>query len=116
MPAAMTDVASMPVHVATHAPSPAGAGEPTPPSMRAQSLDAYFGDTHAVRGVTLAFPANEVTAIIGPSGCGKSTFLRCLNRMHETNPVARVEGHVYFHDADIYADGVDPITLNKKEK
>ena len=81
--------------------------------MRAESLNAYFGATHAVRDVTLAFPATEVTAIIGPSGCGKSTFLRCLNRMHETAPTARVEGRVFFHDADIYADGVDPITLRR---
>jgi phosphate transport system ATP-binding protein len=82
-------------------------------AMRAASLDAYFGAVHAVRDLTLAFPANEVTAIIGPSGCGKSTFLRCLNRMHETVANARVDGHVYFHGADVYADGVDPITLRR---
>ena len=82
-------------------------------AMRADALDAYFGSVHAVRDLSLAFPANEVTAIIGPSGCGKSTFLRCLNRMHETVANARVDGHVYFHGADIYADGVDPITLRR---
>jgi phosphate transport system ATP-binding protein len=84
-----------------------------PFAMRAQSLDAYFGSTHAVHGVSLEFPLNEVTAIIGPSGCGKSTFLRCLNRMHETVPLARVEGTVEFHGQDIYADGVDPIALRR---
>lgn len=82
-------------------------------AMRCQSLHAYFGATHAVRDVTLDFPTNEVTAIIGPSGCGKSTLLRCLNRMHETIPLARVEGTVMFHGQDIYADGVDPIALRR---
>ena len=63
--------------------------------------------------MTLDFPTNEVTAIIGPSGCGKSTFLRCLNRMHETIPDARVEGEVLFHGQNIYGPGVDPITLRR---
>jgi phosphate transport system ATP-binding protein len=81
--------------------------------MRTVSLDAYFGATHAVRDVTLDVPTHEVTAIIGPSGCGKSTLLRCLNRMHETIPLARVTGQVLFHGQDIYAPGVDPITLRR---
>ena len=82
-------------------------------AMRCLALNAWFGTTHAVRDVTLDFPAHEVTAIIGPSGCGKSTLLRCLNRMHETVPLARVEGRVLFHGQDIYADGVDPIALRR---
>ena len=81
--------------------------------MRCVALNAWFGATHAVRDVTLDFPAHEVTAIIGPSGCGKSTLLRCLNRMHETVPLARVEGSVEFYGQDIYADGVDPIALRR---
>ena len=83
------------------------------PAMRVVELDAYFGSTRAVRDLSLDFPTREVTAIIGPSGCGKSTFLRCLNRMHETVPLARVEGQVLYHDQDIYADGVDPIALRR---
>jgi len=86
---------------------------PTAPAMQTRSLQAYFGSTHAVRDVTLDFPANEVTAIIGPSGCGKSTLLRCLNRMHETIPLARVEGEVLFHGQDIYSSDVDPIALRR---
>ncbi|CAN5803422.1 phosphate ABC transporter ATP-binding protein PstB [soil metagenome] len=82
-------------------------------AMRCLALNAWFSSTHAVRDVTLDFPAHEVTAIIGPSGCGKSTLLRCLNRMHETVPLARVEGTVLFHGQDIYADGVDPIALRR---
>jgi phosphate transport system ATP-binding protein len=81
--------------------------------LRTESLSAYFGDTPAVRDVSLDVAAREVTAIIGPSGCGKSTLLRCLNRMHETVVGARVEGAVRYHDQSIYADGVDPIALRR---
>ncbi len=82
-------------------------------AMRLIDLNAFFGPVHAVRDVTLDFPSNEVTAIIGPSGCGKSTLLRTMNRMHETVPLARVTGEVRFHDQNIYADGVNPITLRR---
>ncbi|HEY5441827.1 MAG TPA: phosphate ABC transporter ATP-binding protein PstB [Gemmatimonadaceae bacterium] len=92
---------------------PEAAGPGASFAMRTEGLSAYFGETRAVHDVTLDFPANEVTAIIGPSGCGKSTFLRCLNRMHETLPLTRVEGRVLFHGQDIYADGVDPISLRR---
>jgi phosphate transport system ATP-binding protein len=93
------------------APAVVAAGEA--PAMRTVALNAYFGTVHAVRDVTLDAPAHEVTAIIGPSGCGKSTLLRTLNRMHETTPTARVSGQVFFHDQDIYADDVNPITLRR---
>ena len=82
-------------------------------AIETRALDAYFGPTHAVRDVTLGFPEHQVTAIIGPSGCGKSTLLRCLNRMHETIPLARVEGEVLLHGRNIYASGVDPIALRR---
>ncbi len=97
------------VHQDAAPAAPAG----TLPAMRTESLTAYFGDVPAVREVSLEFPPNEVTAIIGPSGCGKSTLLRCLNRMHETIPIARVEGQVLYHGQDIYGDGVDPIALRR---
>ncbi len=106
----MTEVSRAPTPAA--APDIAMPASPAP-AMRAESLDAFFGETQAVRDVTLAFPSNEVTAIIGPSGCGKSTFLRCLNRMHESIAIARVEGDVYFHEQNIYAHGVDPIALRR---
>jgi len=107
MAARMTDTA---VRVEA-APSPNQ--ESAPPAMESRALNAYFGSTHAVRDVSLIFPQNEVTAIIGPSGCGKSTLLRCLNRMHETVPLARVEGEVMFHGRNIYGPGVDPIALRR---
>jgi phosphate transport system ATP-binding protein len=77
------------------------------------SLDAYFGSTRAVRDVSIKFNDGQVTAIIGPSGCGKSTLLRCLNRMHETVPTARVEGEVLFDGSDIYARGVNAIKVRR---
>lgn len=65
-------------------------------------LNAWYGSTHTLHDIGLHIPANRATALIGPSGCGKSTFVRCLNRMHETNPIARVTGSVKMGDVDIY--------------
>ncbi|MDE3052431.1 MAG: phosphate ABC transporter ATP-binding protein [Gemmatimonadota bacterium] len=76
-------------------------------------LNAYFGAQHAVRQASIAFREREVTAIIGPSGCGKSTLLRCLNRMHETVPTARVTGRIEFHGQDLYGPGVNPIEVRR---
>jgi phosphate transport system ATP-binding protein len=72
-----------------------------------QGLRAFYGQTEAVRGINIKFPANEVTAIIGPSGCGKSTMVRCINRMHEEIPGAHAEGSVKLDDVDVYGEGVD---------
>jgi len=63
--------------------------------------------------VTVELLDREVTAVIGPSGCGKSTFLRCLNRMHETVPLARADGRVLLDGRNIYANGVNPIEVRK---
>jgi phosphate transport system ATP-binding protein len=76
-------------------------------SVFVKGLHAYYGGQHAVKGVDISFPANEVTAIIGPSGCGKSTMVRCINRMHEEIPGARAEGQVKLDDLDVYDRGVD---------
>jgi phosphate transport system ATP-binding protein len=78
-----------------------------------RQLDAYFGSRRAVSGACIDFLDGHVTAIIGPSGCGKSTLLRCLNRMHETVPTARVEGDVLLDGRDIYARGVNPIEVRR---
>jgi phosphate transport system ATP-binding protein len=77
-------------------------------------LNAYFGTTHAVRNVSLSLAYRHVSAIIGPSGCGKSTFLRCINRMHETVPGARVTGTVRLGGQEIYGRGADPIAVRRK--
>ncbi len=81
--------------------------------LTTQSLDAFFGQAHVVRDVSLDFLERNVTAIIGPSGCGKSTLLRCLNRMHETVPTARVTGRVLFEGHDIYTRGINPAALRR---
>jgi phosphate transport system ATP-binding protein len=76
-------------------------------------LNAYYGGQHAVKGMTIEFAPNEVTAIIGPSGCGKSTMVRCINRMHEEVPGARATGNVSLDDVDIYGDGVDVVSVRR---
>jgi len=88
-------------------------GADAPARMEVRSLDAYFGSVHAVKDVSIRLPEHTVTAIIGPSGCGKSTFLRTLNRMHETVPTARVSGEVLLDGRDIYAPGVDPVSVRR---
>ena len=77
-------------------------------------LSVYYGRRLGVGNVSLPLYANRVTAFIGPSGCGKTTFLRALNRMHDLTPIARVEGGVLLDGADIYARGVDPITVRRR--
>jgi len=77
-------------------------------------LNAYFGAVHAVRHVSVDLADRSVTAIIGPSGCGKSTFLRCLNRMHETVPTARVDGRVLLDGYDIYGEGISPVAVRRQ--
>jgi phosphate transport system ATP-binding protein len=79
-----------------------------------ERLNVYYGKLLAVKNVTLSIKTRQVTAIIGPSGCGKSTFIRCLNRMHELTPGARVEGKVLLDGADLYGPGVDPVEVRRK--
>jgi phosphate transport system ATP-binding protein len=76
--------------------------------MAIDRVTAFYGNHAAIRSVSFQIPARAVTAIIGPSGCGKSTLIRCLNRMHEVTPGARVEGRVLLDGANIYqADAGD---------
>jgi phosphate transport system ATP-binding protein len=94
-----------------------GGESETPATARSRisvrQLDALFGTYKAVRDVSIDFPDGQVTAIIGPSGCGKSTLLRCLNRMHETVPLARVNGEVLLDGRNLYARGVNPIEVRR---
>lgn len=82
-------------------------------SIETTGLNAWYGDTHTLQDVSLRIAANSATALIGPSGCGKSTFVRCLNRMHETNPVARVEGSVSIGGVDIYREAA-PVEVRRR--
>jgi len=76
--------------------------------LRLKEVSAYYREHRAVENVSMQVPAGSVTAIIGPSGCGKSTLIRCLNRMHEVTPGARVEGQVMLDGENIYeGDAVD---------
>ncbi len=72
--------------------------------IQVSELNVWYGSNQALHDININMPANNATALIGPSGCGKSTFVRCLNRMHETNPVGRVTGKVKIDEIDIYHD------------
>ncbi len=82
-------------------------------NVQLKALNAYYGGTHAVRGVDLDFSADRVTAIIGPSGCGKSTMVRCINRMHEEIPGARAEGEVLLDELDLYNGAIDVVAVRR---
>src|SRR5437588_10131541 len=81
--------------------------------IQVEHLNAWFGKTRAVHDITLKMSANHATAIIGPSGCGKSTFVRCINRMHETVPEARVSGQIRIGDLSVY-NGTSATQLRRR--
>jgi len=82
-------------------------------SISLRSVNAYYGDTHAVKDVNLEYAANQVTAMIGPSGCGKSTLVRCINRMHEEIPGARSTGEILLDDLDLHGGAVDVVSVRR---
>lgn len=81
--------------------------------IEVESLNAWYGKGQALYDINLHVAANHATALIGPSGCGKSTFIRCLNRMHETIPEARVTGNVRIGDVDAY-NGTSATQLRRR--
>ena len=81
--------------------------------IQVDNLNAWYGKGQALYDINLKVAANHATALIGPSGCGKSTFIRCINRMHETIPHARVEGRVRIGDVDAY-NGTSPTQLRRR--
>ena len=76
-------------------------------SFTVEHLNAWYGRKQALYDVNLTVEPQSITALIGPSGCGKSTFVRCLNRMHEEVPDARVTGNVLVDGIDIYARSIN---------
>jgi phosphate transport system ATP-binding protein len=82
--------------------------------IEVRGLRAWFGNTEALHGISVLMQPNTVTAIIGPSGCGKSTFVRCINRMHETIPAARVEGSVLIGSTDVYGNGTPAVEVRRR--
>ncbi|MDQ1901424.1 phosphate ABC transporter ATP-binding protein PstB [Paracoccus sp. WLY502] len=86
----------------------------TETKISARKVQVYYGDKHALKDVDVDILDKTVTAFIGPSGCGKSTFLRCINRMNDTIPIARVEGEILLDGEDVYDRRVDPVQLRAK--
>jgi phosphate transport system ATP-binding protein len=79
-----------------------------------ENLNAWFGKKQILKGINMKILENAVTAIIGPSGCGKTTLIRCLNRMHEIVPGARVSGRVLLDGEDIYRTDIDPVSVRRR--
>src|SRR5688572_31093719 len=82
--------------------------------IEARNLSVFYGDTHAVKNITLGVPDKKVVAFIGPSGCGKSTLLRCFNRMNDLIPNARIEGEALYHGKNLYAPDMDPVDVRRR--
>jgi phosphate transport system ATP-binding protein len=93
---------------------PSEAAPPDVSKLIAQSVSAWFGDKRVLQEINLSIPAHRATAIIGPSGCGKSTFIRCLNRMHELVPSARMQGEIRLDGVDVYDRRIDPVLLRRR--
>ncbi len=89
--------------------------EPTvEPKLNIDDLHFWYGDNHALQGISMNIQPNQVTALIGPSGCGKSTLLRCLNRMNELIQDTTLEGTVLVDGQDIYAEETDPVMVRRR--
>jgi phosphate transport system ATP-binding protein len=87
---------------------------PRAPIFHLEDVCVSYGEKPAVRDVTFDIATKEITALIGPSGCGKSTLIRCLNRMNDLIPSARVEGKVLYHEQDLYGPEVDAVEVRKR--
>ncbi len=83
-------------------------------SFKIEKVNAFYGNTPALKNVGFDIPEKSVTAVIGPSGCGKSTFIRCLNRMNDLVPVFRLEGRIIYNGADIYSKERDVIDIRRQ--
>lgn len=87
---------------------------PEEPIIKIRNLNVWYGDRLVLGDINLDIPRNRITAIIGPSGCGKSTLIRCLNRMNDLIPNARVEGQVLFDGKNIYSSDVDVTEIRRR--
>jgi phosphate transport system ATP-binding protein len=100
--------------------APIGVAQPLPAPERRETvfdvdnLSVSYGSALAVSDVSLDIYRHSITALIGPSGCGKSTVLRCLNRMNDLVPSARVDGKLLYHGVDLYGPDVDPIEVRRR--
>ena len=101
---------SLAEHRATHHAAP----EHRSAIFSVEQVSVSYGDAPAVRDISLDMYERNITALIGPSGCGKSTLIRCLNRMNDLIPTARVDGTVRYHGEDLYAPAVDAVQVRKR--
>src|SRR5215218_4883158 len=92
----------------------AASAAPAEAVFRLDDVHVYYDRFLALRGVALEIGGHEITAFIGPSGCGKSTLIRCLNRMNDLIPGAKVEGKIHYHGQDLYGDDVDPVEVRRR--
>jgi phosphate transport system ATP-binding protein len=102
--------------VANMAPRVQGLSHPETDAWKvsARKVNVFYGDKQALFDVDMDIPERSVTSFIGPSGCGKSTFLRCINRMNDTIPIARVSGEVIMDGEDVNARSMDPVVLRAR--
>jgi phosphate transport system ATP-binding protein len=117
----MDTVTRPPTAPSTPKPQQAGQGEAratvaadAEPRLVTKGITVHYGKVVGVRDVSLTFRDKTVTALIGPSGCGKTTFLRSLNRMHDLTRGVKVSGSAVLDGTDIYANGVDPVTIRRR--
>ncbi len=103
------DTSLQPPTVTVHAPGPAAGVK-----IHCEKVNVFYGDKQALHDVSIDIPDRSVTAFIGPSGCGKSTFLRCINRMNDTIPSARVTGRIEIDGQDVNGRDVDPVVLRSR--
>lgn len=82
--------------------------------VQLRNVSVFYGDVEAVTGVDINIPKNRITAFIGPSGCGKTTVLRCINRMNDLVPTARVEGSILYFGQEILSPKVDPVEVRRR--
>ena len=95
--------------IGAHADAPTGTLK-----VQAKKINVFYGAKQALFDVDVDIPGKAVTAFIGPSGCGKSTFLRCINRMNDTIPGAKVTGEVLLDGEDVNDRQIDPVTLRAR--
>jgi phosphate transport system ATP-binding protein len=97
---------------ATHQWPPPGSDDSVAVSIR--DLNVHYGSFHAVGGVNFDIRKNQITSLIGPSGCGKSTVLRCINRMNDLIPSARVDGLIQYRGQNLNSPKADAVEVRRR--
>src|SRR5215203_2053713 len=111
---ALSDRPAPPPTTSPHEAPAREAGKMREPIFEVDDVSVSYSEKRAVRNVTMNLHQHEITALIGPSGCGKSTFIRCLNRMNDLIPAARVEGKIGYHGENLYDTAIDPVQVRKR--